>query len=831
MTETTKKVTLDVGGMHCTACAASVERALRKLDGVREASVNFPLHLAVVEADAGLDPTLFVTAVEKLGFTALVKENPLSGGARRLSFSVEGMHCAACARTLERELTKVTGVRAASVNFPQKRAFVEADPEGISAGALEEAAGKVGFALKPLAKSTEAEDLAGKELAEAKRRMIFAWSLGIPSAILMILHEMGIKIPPDLTQHLLLEQLLSGAIIFWAGWDTISRAFKQILRLQTSMDTLITLGTLASFASGLLKIAGLPVVSYAMVGGMIMAFHLTGRYLETGARTRATKEIAKLLEMGAKRATVERNGSVVEVDVEELVPGDVMRVRPGEKIPQDGEIVEGTSSIDESMISGEPLPVVRKAGEAVTGATINLDGFLRIRVTRIGAESFLSQIISLVQEAQGTKVPIQAFADRITSVFVPVVTVLSALSFALLFFFPNVFAPFIAAASRLLPWIPPDMPVFSRALSSAIATLVIACPCALGLATPTALMVGTGMSAKRGVLFRNGEAVQTMKAVDVVLLDKTGTVTLGRPKVERIAPAAGMTEADLLRLALALETPSEHPLSRAIVEHAATAGITAEPVERFQVTPGRGVSGVVDGRTVYAGNLAWLSETNSDASPGKSILSDELTRVLEEGTAAAATPVVLWDEERVLGLFLLADEIKPESATSVERLRNMGKKVVLVTGDVRRSAERIGAMLGMDEIVAEVLPQDKMSVVERFQAAGHTVAMVGDGINDAPALKKANVGIAMGTGTDIAREAGDVVLVRGNLESLVEAFLIADAMFRKIRQNLFWAFFYNVVAIPLAFVGLLHPLLAEAAMALSSINVVTNSLRLRKLRF
>ena len=724
---------------------------------------------------------------------------------------------------LERRLRQVPAVGSVAVNFPQKRAVVDLTRD-VEPGALERAAQELGFRLEPHRdRRAEAEDYAARELREARRRFLWGWALAVPSAAIMVLHEFGINIPSDLTQHLLLEQFLSFLVIFVAGGDTIFRAVRQGARGHTSMDTLIALGTGASFASGLLKLAGWPVTSFAMVGGMIMAFHLTGRYLETGARSRATREIAKLVEMGARTARVERPEGEVEIPVEDLVPGDLLVVRPGEKIPQDGEIVEGVASVDEAMISGEPLPVVKSPGDEVTGATVNVDGFLKVRVTRVGGASFLSQIIALVSEAQGTKVPIQAFADRVTSVFVPVVVSLAVGSFAVLFWAPEFLENLWSAVAPFFPWVDPGASGFSRALSAAIATLVIACPCALGLATPTALMVGTGLSARRGILFRNGEAVQTMKAVDVVLLDKTGTLTTGKPSVERLVLEGETAAAELLGAALALEERSEHPLSRAVVAFARQQGVASAgvAVEDFAAVPGRGVQGRVGRKMCRIGSLAWLAEQGLT-------LSDALRRAAEEGQETGATPLVFFDDA-VRALFLVTDAVKPESAEAVRRLREMGKHTVLLTGDTRGAAERVGALLGVDEIVAEVRPQDKMAVVERFQAAGRTVAMVGDGINDAPALKQAHVGIALGTGTDIAREAGDVVLVRGNLEALGEAFFISDAMFRKIRQNLFWAFFYNVVALPLAFLGLLHPLMAEAAMALSSLNVVGNSLRLRRL--
>jgi Cu+-exporting ATPase len=525
-----------------------------------------------------------------------------------------------------------------------------------------------------------------------------------------------------------------------------------------------------------------------------MTFFITGKYVETLSKGRAGQEIKKLLELGAKKAVVIRNKKEIEISIEEIRIGDVMVVKPGEKIPTDGVIIKGESAVDESMITGESLPIDKKSNDKVIGATVNQDGILYIKAEKIGKDTFLSNIIKLVEEAQGSKVPIQKFADKVTSIFVPTVLVITALTFILWFYFSN------------------DL---SRSVGVAISVLVIACPCALGLATPTALMVGSGMGAKRGILIRKGEAIQTMKEVKIIVFDKTGTITKGKPEVREIY--SKVKESYMLEVAASLEKLSEHPLSKAVVEKANLKKY--KTVKGFKILRGRGLEGKVGSKEIVIGNTSLMNE--------KKILIKEFEAKIKEFENKAYTTIIVSENKKPIGIIGIADAIKEDSISAIKKLNEEGYKTVMMTGDNERTAQAIAKQVGINEIIANVLPGDKSKKVEELQQEG-MVAFIGDGVNDAPALKQSNVGIAMGTGTDIAIEAGDIVLVKGSLEGVVQSINLSKATFGKIKQNLFWAFGYNVLAIPLAIAGLLHPIIAEIAMALSSITVVTNANLLRR---
>jgi len=559
------------------------------------------------------------------------------------------------------------------------------------------------------------------------------------------------------------------------------------------------------------------IESFAMVGSMIMGFHLLGKYLEASAKGRASRAIRSLIELGARTARIIVDGQEVEIPIEQVDPGDIMVVRPGEKIPTDGVIVSGTTTIDESMATGESMPVEKAPGDSVIGATVNQMGLLHVEATRVGNETFLSQMVRLVEEAQGTKVPIQALADKVTGVFVPTVLVIAALVFAVWMIFPETAHDITLWAHQFLPWVNPGLNHISQAVFSTVATLVIACPCALGLATPTALMVAGGLGARNGILIRNGAALQTMKEVDTIVFDKTGTLTEGRPIV---TDAIDMTpDATGLALLASLEAGSEHPVAAAVARYAHDREIVLQKVIGTTALPGTGITGTIDSTAYYAGKIT--PELLAAALPGtRSILG----RLENEGKTIA----VLAQGAQLLMVVAVADTLKTTAPAAIQALRRLGITPVMLTGDNERTARTVAHQAGIDKIYAQVLPADKLAVIKSLQQQGHTVAMVGDGINDAPALKQADVGIAIGSGTDIAIEAGDITLVRGDLEGVVRAVRLARAAFAKIRQNLFWAFFYNIIAIPIAALGLLHPVLAEIAMAASSVNVVTNSLRLNK---
>jgi len=557
------------------------------------------------------------------------------------------------------------------------------------------------------------------------------------------------------------------------------------------------------------------------VSAMIMAFHLTGRFIEAQAKGRASQAIRRLLELEAKTATVLRDGQEVQVPIDDVTVGDIMIVRPGEKIPTDGIIMEGESGVDESMATGESMPVRKMPGDTVIGATINQRGLLQVQATKIGADTFLAQVIRLVEEAQGSKVPIQEFADRITSYFVPAVLTLALATLVLWLAVPQYMINVATWASAFLPWVDSTLDIVSLAIFATVATLVIACPCSLGLATPTALMVGSGMGAEKGILIRRGDAIQTLKDVSVFVFDKTGTITKGKPGVTDIITTATNTVSDVLSLAASVEQGSEHPLAEAILQKAAEDNVKVLELKQFEAMTGRGIVGSVQGqKNIAIGNRALMEEFNVDYS----MLEADIQRLEDE----AKTTMIIAVNHSCLGVIAVADTLKDDSVQAVTALEGMGFETVMLTGDNRRTGEAIARQVGISRVVAEVLPDQKVAEIQRIQQEAGYVAMVGDGINDAPALAQANVGIAIGTGTDIAIEAGDVVLVSGRLTDVVKAVKLSQATFRKIKQNLFWAFFYNVIMIPFAMLGLAHPVIAEIAMASSSITVVTNANLLRR---
>jgi Cu+-exporting ATPase len=746
----------------------------------------------------------------------VILEKPGLGKTETVTLSVNGMTCASCVATVEKALNRLPGVKTATVNFAIEKAIVEFDPKVSPVAALEKAVTDVGYEVRHEAAGSE--DLAEAELRRASNRLVWAWVLGLMPMLLMVLHGLHLAHIPGMTW---IDVVFCAAVLLGPGWNAIRGAWGSVRAGSASMDVLIVLGVAAALGSGVAVLAGLPIKSFADAGGMVMAVFLTGRYIEARAKGRASQAIKKLVALGARTARIQlAEGVEKEVPVAQLAPGNVMVVRPGEKIPTDGRIVEGVTSVDESMATGESLPVDKKAGDEVIGATVNGNGLIKVEATRVGKDTFLSQVIKLVEQAQGTKIPIQAFADKVTARFVPVILLVAAATFAGWFFLTPSLKPMLVWAATFLPWVNPNLSVMSLAFFAGVAVLVIACPCALGLATPTALMVGSGMGAERGILFRSGEAIQTLKDVRAVVLDKTGTITQGRPAVTDVVPAAGASDDDVLRLAASLEQGSEHPVAGAVVTAAKARGLKLALPTDVQAVPGQGIKGKVEGVEVLAGKELLLQECGVDCS------------VLDQAAAGlrkrARTVLYVASGGRPLGVIGVADTVKPDSAQAIAGLKALGITPIMLTGDNRETATQIGTEVGISRIVAEVLPAQKQQVVKDLQKEFGIVAMVGDGINDAPALKAANVGIAIGTGTDVAIESSDVTLVRGSLAGVVSAVKLSRATFVKIRQNLFWAFFYNVVAIPLAMLGLLHPIMAEVAMALSSINVVTNSLRLHR---
>lgn len=714
---------------------------------------------------------------------------------KKAKIEINGMTCASCASHVEKELTKIGG-KDISVNPVVGKAFLETNA---SEEELKKAVKDAGYEPTKLefeeVKSSSDSPKADPEIKKWKKKLIGVWALTIPIMIIMysefligrMLIPMNIMIP--------LTLILSFPIIFVFGFSTIKMGLRGFYKFYFTMDSLIALGTVIAFLTGILSFF-MDITSFAGVSGMIMTIFITGKYIESRAKGKATSEIKKLLELGAKNATVIREKKEIEIPISEVKLGDVILVRPGEKIPTDGVVIKGASSVNEAMVTGESLPVEKKVKSNVIGATINQDGVLYIKATKIGKDTFLSNIIKLVEEAQGTKVPIQKIADKITNVFVPIILAISALT--------------------LLNWLIFTSFDLGRSIGVAIAVLVIACPCSLGLAVPIALTVGSGMGAKRGILIRKGEAIQTMKEVKTIIFDKTGTITKGEPVVTEVY---SKNKKKLFLVAGSLEKYSEHPIAKAIVKKATLKKYKS--VKNFKVIRGKGVEGVIAGKKIVIGNLSLLKE--------KKISLKGFENYIKKFEEKACTTMIVSENKRILGVIGVSDEIKKDSTFAINELNRSGYKTVMITGDNDRTAKVIADKVRIKEYIANVLPEDKKKKVEELQKKAY-VAFVGDGINDAPSLKQANVGIAIGTGTDIAIEAGDIVLAKGDLTGVVQAINLSKKTFTKIKQNLFWAFFYNVVAIPLAIAGLLNPVIAELAMAVSSITVVSNANLLRRVR-
>jgi len=787
------KITFTVEDMTCASCASSVESTLANAAGIKEAAVNINTEKATV--------TYVPDQVSFADLEELVDKSGYSIKKKKAELLITGMTCASCAQAIEKSIARLDGTIKVNVNFAAEKGTVEYMPDLVNRRQLIKAVEDAGYEVKKDAVASEEEEAVQeeKEFKAARNTAIYAFALTIPVFILMFGTLFGVTLPIPGYMQGLIEAALAFPVVFILGYKTHKGAFNSVRHGGANMDVLITMGTFAAYGYGLSAFFFDVDRFYGLAAG-IMAFHLLGRYLEARAKGRASQAIKKLLELGAETARIIVDGDEVEVPVEEVEIGDTMVVKPGEKIPTDGKIINGRSAIDESMATGESMPVEKGEGDEVIGSTINKQGALKVEATRVGEDTFLSQVIQMVEEAQGSKVPIQAFADKITSYFVPTVIGIALLTFIL--------------------WLTiGGTGVISSAIFASIAVLVIACPCALGLATPTALMVGTGKGAENGVLIRDGEAVQTMKDITAIVLDKTGTITKGEPEVTDIISAQDYSQEEVLRLAASAEKSSEHPLGAAIYQRAQEEELQLEEVEDFNAVVGRGIKAVCDGKNLLVGNQKLMEEEDIDISSFR----DKVVALEEE----AKTAMLVAYEGQSIGVIAVADTLKEDSVEAIAALKEMGLTTVMITGDNARTAQAIADEVGIEKVISEVMPDEKSSEIKKLQSQGEIVAMVGDGINDAPALKQANVGIAIGTGTDIAIESSDLTLVRGELSAVVSGLKLSRYTFATIRQNLFWAFIYNTVAIPVAALGFLNPIIAAGAMTVSSISVILNSTRLK----
>ena len=820
----TTQSSFPVQGMTCASCVSHVEKALSKVPGVESAKVNLATESATVHYDP--DQTSLDT------FAKVVQEEGYQVPLETEIFTVQGMTCASCVGRVEKALQKISGVSSVTVNLASEKASVEHWPGVVSFDDLRQAVEEAGYTLSRT--ETTTEDTAAlekeRELQELWHRIIVSGLAGVFVMLVSMNFIPGLNSGSDQARNFLLL-VVTTPVLFWAGRPIYSAAWNAALHKTVNMNTLIAIGTLAAYAYSVVATVtpsffeqgGLKAEVYYDTAIMIIALILFGRYLETGAKSRTSAAIKKLMGLRPSTARVRRNNEERDIPIDLVLSGDMIVVRPGDRIPVDGVVLEGYSSIDEAMLTGESLPVDKEPASKVYAGTINTTGSFTFTVSAVGKNTALARIVHLVQEAQGSRAPIQRFADQVASIFVPTVIGIAFMAF--------------------LVWLSiGPSPAFTFALLAFIAVLIIACPCALGLATPTAVMVGTGRGAEQGILIRNAEALETAHRIDTVVLDKTGTLTLGVPRVTDVM-SKGISDMELVRITASLERRSEHPLAQAVVDYAQEKTLTLEEPMDFSATPGQGVQGRVGGVSVLIGNRKLMTDRSFDLNG----LGESLDGFADSGK----TPILVAIDGKVSGVLAISDTLRPEAKEAIDAMHEAGIQAVMITGDNRRAAEAIATDLGIDRVMAEVLPDQKAAEVKKLQAEGKHVAMVGDGINDAPALAQADIGIAIGTGTDVAMEAAHITLMSGDVRGVVKAIKLSKATMRTIYQNLFWAFGYNVALIPVAagvlyplfnalggvpdsltFVfgekGFLNPMLAAAAMAMSSVSVVSNSLRLKK---
>jgi len=805
-----ERVDLPILGMSCASCASTIQKSLSSLKGVDKADVNF----ATSKATVLYKPQL----VKSEDLVSLVRKSGYNVGTASVEIPIRGLQCASCVQKIEKALLRMTGVLKASVNLATEKAKVEYIPSETSLAEIKRVIEQTGYKVLEIPPEEELEDIERivreKEYIKLKRKFFIGLILGI----IIFLGSMPDLFPwtPDILNNFFVLWMLATPVQFWIGWQFYKGAWGAFTHRNADMNTLIAVGTSAAYLysvaatlfPSLFESGGLKPEVFFDTSAMIIVLILLGRLLEARAKGQTSEAIKKLIGLRPKTARVKREGKEIDIPVEEVLVGDVIIVRPGEKIPVDGIITDGKSSVDESMITGESMPAKKEAGDEVIGATINKTGSFQFRATKVGKDTALAQIIKLVQDAQGSKAPIQRLADVIAGYFVPIVISIAIATFVVWFNFG-------------------PSPALTFALLNFVAVMIIACPCALGLATPTAVMVGTGKGAENGVLIKGGESLETAHKLDTVVFDKTGTLTKGEPEVTDIIVFNSYSEEEVLKYAASAEKVSEHPLGEAVIKKAIETKIVLHDPKNFKAIEGHGIEAEVENVGVLLGNAKLLRDRNIEIK--------DLIEKAEYFAKDGKTPIYIALNGHVAGVIAVADTLKENSVQAVEKLKKLGLEVIMLTGDNRKTAQAMARRAGIDRVLPEVLPEDKVHEIKKLQSEGKKVAMVGDGINDAPALAQADVGIAIGSGTDVAMEASDITLIKGDLQGVVSAIELSKRTIRVIKQNLFWAFFYNVAGIPIAagvlypFFGiLLNPIFASAAMAFSSVSVVSNSLRLRR---
>jgi len=788
----TKTITIDVLGMTCAACSARVEKVLRKQDGVLNVAVNLLQQKATIEYDRNkIDILKIIETIENTGYQVPLEKRTLL---------IQGMTCAACSARVEKVLNKIDGVIKANVNLSTNKAVVEFPSGVVEDETLVEAVEKAGYKAEvEIDRDIDREkELREKEIKSLKTSFVISAILTIPLFSAMFFHMAGVD---NILTNGYFQLILATPVQFIIGYRFYKGAFNSLRGGGANMDVLVSMGTSAAYFYSLYNLLTGVHEYYFEASAVIITLILLGKTFEAIAKGKTSEAIKKLMGLQPRTARVVRDGMEMDIPIEKVEIGDIIVVRPGEKIPVDGIIIEGNSSIDESMITGESIPVDKTKGDEVIGATINKFGSFKFRATKVGKDTVLSQIIKLVEDAQGSKAPVQRLADKISGIFVPLVVVIALITFLVFYFIEG---------------------SFNTGLMNAVAVLVIACPCALGLATPTAIMVGTGKGAENGILIKSGEHLERAHEMEAIILDKTGTITKGEPEVTDIISFDSLDKYELLQIAASVEKSSEHPLGQAIVKKGEEELLILTEVEDFMALPGKGLKGALEGKVVYIGNRKLMEEVGISIEIGEK----ELLRLESEGK----TPMLIAINNKLAGIIAVADKIKENSQKAIEDLKAMDLEVYMITGDNERTAKAIAKEVGIDNVLAEVLPENKAEMVEKIRGEGKIVGMVGDGINDAPALAAADIGFAIGTGTDVAMEAADITLMRGDLNGVVTAIRLSHSTMRIIKQNLFWAFFYNSIGIPFAALGYLNPMLAGAAMAFSSVSVVSNSLRLKKFK-